>query len=99
MNRSQSSDEMDSKLHLLTMQHEFKLKLLLTIFRCLLIFILLVSSLFCISYGLGPAELWSIIIGNCCGYTFSSRLKGKGRKLENIASDEIDGVKTVALRR
>lgn len=69
-----------------------EVKLCLIIFRCLLILILLCTAVLCIIFEKGPQQLWTLIIGNCLGYTFSSRLKKiSGNATSNL--DEIDGNK------
>lgn len=65
-------------------------KLFLIVFRAGLVLILLTVAASCLIIEKGPKDLWILIIGNCIGYTFSSRLKKKENKTD-LDLDEVDG--------
>lgn len=69
---------------------EDHVKLFLIIFRAGLVLILLTVAATCLIIEKGPKELWILIVGNCIGYTFSSRLKKKTNKGE-LELDDVDG--------
>lgn len=69
----------------------------LVIFRCFMVFAILVTAVVCLIFHVGPNELWSLTIGNITGYVFSTRLKYNhvvNKGLEEVnAFDDFDGRK------